>query len=73
VCSLCFPSASAHLVATIGHQIHGALGYSSEHRLGSATTRLWSWRDEYGTESDWQDALADLVLAADAWWPALTG
>lgn len=65
-------SASATVVATIGHQVHGAIGFSQEHRLGASTTRLWSWRDEFGDESFWQDDLADLVLAADAWWPALT-
>ncbi|QJY46071.1 acyl-CoA dehydrogenase family protein [Pseudonocardia broussonetiae] len=65
-------SASAAVVATVGHQVHGALGFSREHRLGASTTRLWSWRDEFGDESFWQDVLADLVLAADAWWPALT-
>jgi acyl-CoA dehydrogenase len=65
-------SASAHTVARIGHQIHGAIGYSREHRLGSATMRLWSWRDEFGAESEWQDTLADLVLGGEAWWPALS-
>ncbi|WP_433521416.1 acyl-CoA dehydrogenase family protein [Nocardia pseudovaccinii] len=64
-------SASASVVAALGHQIHGALGFSREHRLGKATTRLWSWRDEFGDESAWQDVLADLVLTAEAWWPAL--
>ncbi|MFV2178054.1 acyl-CoA dehydrogenase family protein [Actinomadura sp. LOL_016] len=65
-------SASAYTVATIGHQIHGAIGYSREHALGSATTRLLSWRDEFGSESHWQDELADMVLGSDSWWHALT-
>lgn len=65
-------SASATTVAALAHQIHGALGFTQEHRLGAATTRLWSWREEYGGEGVWQDALADLVLASEGWWPALT-
>jgi acyl-CoA dehydrogenase len=65
-------SARAQLVTSIGHQLHGAMGYSSEHRLGSATTRLWSWRDEFGNESMWQDRLADLALRHDSWWQAVT-
>ncbi|MGC7101790.1 acyl-CoA dehydrogenase family protein [Amycolatopsis lurida] len=65
-------SAGAHTVAAIGHQLHGALGYSREHHLGAVTTRLWSWREEFGNESHWQDQLADAVRA-DSWWPLITG
>ncbi|MDX3191685.1 acyl-CoA/acyl-ACP dehydrogenase [Streptomyces sp. MN03-5084-2B] len=64
-------SASAHAVASIGHQLHGALGYSREHHLGAATTRLWAWREEFGNESRWQDELA--VGGGDAWWSLVTG
>ncbi|HET6709799.1 acyl-CoA dehydrogenase family protein [Amycolatopsis sp.] len=64
-------SASAHVVAAIGHQLHGALGYAQEHRLGAATTRLWAWREEFGNESRWQDELA--VGGGDAWWSLVTG
>ncbi|MFC4945876.1 acyl-CoA dehydrogenase family protein [Pseudonocardia sp. GCM10023141] len=65
-------SAAAATVAGLGHQIHGAFGYTLEHRLGRATTRLWSWRDDFGAESVWEDNLADLVLADQSWWAALT-
>lgn len=64
-------SASAHVVAAIGHQLYGALGYSREHHLGAATTRLWAWREEFGNESRWQDELA--VGGGDAWWSLVTG
>ena len=64
--SLCAGSVAAH-----GHQVLGALGFTLEHRLGSATTRLWSWRDDYGPETFWQDRLGELVLAADQWWPTV--
>jgi acyl-CoA dehydrogenase len=66
-------SAGAHVVAGVGHQLHGALGYSREHHLGRATTRLWSWREEFGNESYWQDRLAADVAASGAWWPLVTG
>ncbi|NJP95059.1 acyl-CoA dehydrogenase [Nonomuraea sp. FMUSA5-5] len=65
-------SAGARQVAAIGHQLHGALGYSSEHHLGAVTTRLWAWREEFGNESHWHDHLA-AALHDRAWWPLLTG
>lgn len=64
-------SASAQIVAEIG-QLHGAIGFTREHRLGTATTRLWSWRDEYGNESEWEDMLGDLILASDSWWATVS-
>lgn len=66
-------SASAQVIAAIGHQLHGALGYSREHHLGAATARLWSWREEFGNESYWQDQLAVAVRGAGDWWPLVTG
>ncbi|MEV4019714.1 acyl-CoA dehydrogenase family protein [Nonomuraea angiospora] len=65
-------SAGARQVAAIGHQLHGALGYSSEHHLGAVTTRLWAWREEFGNESHWHDRLA-AALHDRAWWPLLAG
>ncbi|QFZ20624.1 acyl-CoA dehydrogenase family protein [Saccharothrix syringae] len=66
-------SAGAHVVATIGHQLHGALGYSAEHHLGAATTRLWSWREEFGNEAHWQDRLAAAVAGQGSWWSTVSG
>lgn len=65
-------SAGARQAAAIGHQLHGALGYSGEHHLGAVTTRLWAWREEFGNESHWHDHLA-AALHDGAWWPLLTG
>ncbi len=61
--------------AEIGHQVHGAMGYTREHNLHYVTRRLWSWRDEFGNESHWQVRLGRMVAAkgADALWPTLTG
>ena len=38
----------------IAHQVHGAMGYTLEHSLNHRTRRLWAWRDEFGSEKDWQ-------------------
>ncbi|MFJ9173770.1 acyl-CoA dehydrogenase family protein [Streptomyces sp. NPDC102360] len=43
--------------AAIAHQVFGALGTTRECDLHLYTTRLWSWRDEFGGERSWADAL----------------
>jgi acyl-CoA dehydrogenase len=60
--------------AEIAHQVHGAIGFTHEHRLHHLTRRLWSWRDEFGVESDWSMALGRRVASegAEAFWPSLT-
>jgi alkylation response protein AidB-like acyl-CoA dehydrogenase len=60
--------------ADIAHQVHGAIGFTHEHRLHHLTRRLWSWRDEFGVESEWSIALGRRVAAegAEAFWPSLT-
>jgi acyl-CoA dehydrogenase len=63
----------ARTVAGIAHQLHGAIGFTREHRLATCTQRLWSWREEYGNEVVWQERLAALVDAADGdVWGVLT-
>ena len=44
---------AASVGAAIAHQTHGAIGFTREHMLHYLTKRLWSWRDEFGKESDW--------------------
>lgn len=65
---------AAGQVAAVGHQVHGAMGYTQEHRLHNSTRRLWSWRDEFGNEAYWQDYLGGLAAGwgRDGLWPALT-
>ena len=60
--------------AAIAHQVHGAIGFSSEHALHRFTQRLWAWRDDFGSESEWAVRLGKLVAAqgADALWPMLS-
>jgi len=62
-------------IARIAHQVHGALGFTREHDLRLATTRLWAWRDEDDAEPVWNEQLGDLALAAGAAgiWPLLVG
>ena len=36
------------IVAEQVHQVHGAMGFTHEHRLHHFTRRLWAWRDEWG-------------------------
>jgi alkylation response protein AidB-like acyl-CoA dehydrogenase len=65
---------AAGKVGEIAHQVHGAIGFTHEHSLHHLTRRLWSWRDEFGIESDWSIALGRVVAACgpDAVWPLLT-
>jgi hypothetical protein len=54
--------------------VHGAIGFTHEHSLRRLTRRLWSWRDEFGTESHRSRELGGGVMAAgaDALWPTIT-
>ncbi len=60
--------------AEIAHQVHGAMGFTYEHRLHQRTRRLWAWRDQYGTETYWQARFGRQLCAAgaDALWDILT-
>ena len=58
------------IVAEQVHQVHGAMGYTYEHRLHHFTRRLWAWRDEWGNEFYWQTKLGQhlAALGADKVW-----
>jgi acyl-CoA dehydrogenase len=66
--------AAVEVVARLAHQVHGAIGFTQEHKLHHLTKRLWSWRDEAGSELVWSRVLAQGLLAdgPDGLWPALT-
>lgn len=66
--------AAVEVVARLAHQVHGAIGFTQEHKLHHLTRRLWSWRDEAGSELAWSRVLGAGVLAdgPDGLWPALT-
>jgi acyl-CoA dehydrogenase len=65
---------AAGQAAAIAHQLHGAMGFTDEYSLHHLTRRLWAWRDEFGTESDWWIELGRDAGAAGpgALWPAVT-
>ena len=55
----------------IAHQVHGAMGFTAEHVLHRYTQRLFAWREDFGTESEWAVKLGLIVAAkgADELWP----
>ncbi len=60
--------------AAIAHQVHGAIGFTREHPLNHSTRRLWSWRDEFGSDAMWNRAVGELALGVGAsnLWAAIT-
>jgi acyl-CoA dehydrogenase len=65
---------AAGIAAAAAHQVHGAIGFTDEHALHHSTRRLWSWRDEFGTEASWAVRLGKLAsgLGADRIWALVT-
>ena len=57
--------------AAIAHQVHGAIGFTSEHILHRYTLRMLAWRDDFGNESHWAAALGNKIAArgVDDFWP----
>ena len=57
--------------AAIAHQVHGAIGFTSEHILHRYTLRALAWRDDFGHESYWAVELGKMVASrgADELWP----
>jgi acyl-CoA dehydrogenase len=72
-------SEAAGEVARIAHQVHGAIGFTREHDLRLLTTRLWAWRDEDGSEAEWNEFIGALSLdtvrrtGPDGLWTLITG
>jgi acyl-CoA dehydrogenase len=65
---------AAGISSQIAHQVLAAIGFTYEHTLHHNTRRLWSWRDEYGTERDWQQIVTELLmkLNKDDLWSLMT-
>jgi acyl-CoA dehydrogenase len=65
---------AASRLAAVAHQVHGAMGFTYEHTLHLATRRLWSWRSEFGSGSQWAAWLGSEVIqrGKEHLWPAIT-
>jgi acyl-CoA dehydrogenase len=65
---------AATVVSTRAHQVHGAIGMTKEHVLPDFTRRLWSWREEFGSELYWSHVIGASVLQSGAMslWPTIT-
>ncbi len=57
---------AATIAAKTAHQVHGAMGFTQEYELHFLTKRLWSWRDEFGSETLWGRKLGHAVCEAGA-------
>jgi acyl-CoA dehydrogenase len=65
---------AATRATAIAHQVHGAIGFTREHPLHFATRRLWAWREQFGSDAWWAQALGRAAIAGGgaAFWPSLT-
>jgi acyl-CoA dehydrogenase len=65
---------AASIGAAIAHQVHGAIGFTQEHRLNHRTRRLWSWRDEFGSEATWNRLVGEIAAktGGEPLWAAIT-
>ncbi|ANN15852.1 hypothetical protein SD37_09475 [Amycolatopsis orientalis] len=68
-------SHAAGVVAAATHQATGAMGMTKEYELGHLTLKLWSWRDECGSEAVWSRRLGERLVAggAEGYWPLIAG
>jgi acyl-CoA dehydrogenase len=67
-------SEAAGIGAGVAHAVHGAIGFTHEHALHLTTRRLWSWRSEFGSLTDWSQQLGRALCGAgsQALWPSVT-
>jgi acyl-CoA dehydrogenase len=65
---------AATLACEIAHQVHGAIGFTKEYALQLSTRRLWSWREEFGSDPEWAAKVGTYICrrGADELWPTLT-
>lgn len=65
---------AATMACEIAHQVHGAIGFTKEYALQLSTRRLWSWREEFGSDPEWAARVGQYACAngADGLWAMLT-
>ncbi|MFC9995488.1 acyl-CoA dehydrogenase family protein [Nocardia sp. NPDC127526] len=73
-CAKAQASASVAEITRIAHQLHGAIGFTELSQLHHATTRLWSWREDDGSEHRWARIVGQraLIAGADNFWRLIT-
>jgi acyl-CoA dehydrogenase len=66
---------AASVVVRNGHQVHGAIGTTREHRLHEFTRPALAWRGEFGTVAHWDEVVTDAASRAGAagLWSLVTG
>ena len=67
-------SDAASQATSIGHSVHGAIGFTQEYSLHLLTRRLWAWRSEFGSSTYWSKLLGEAVCnaGAEGFWPLIT-
>ncbi|MGR8947539.1 MAG: acyl-CoA dehydrogenase family protein [Gammaproteobacteria bacterium] len=70
----CRASDAVEPLTKIGHQVHGAIGFTYEYGLHFLTRRLWSWRAEFGGSGEWAKYLGEVAVASggDGIWGVIT-
>ncbi|MCH9669614.1 MAG: acyl-CoA dehydrogenase [Actinomycetia bacterium] len=62
-------SCAGHATSVVvrnAHQVHGAIGTTSEHRLHEFTRAALAWRSEFGSVQYWDARVTDMALQAGA-------
>ncbi len=57
----CRASDAVEPITRIGHQVHGAIGFTYEYGLHFLTRRLWAWRAEFGGSGEWAEYLGHIA------------
>lgn len=70
----CRAGDAVEAITRIGHQVHGAIGFTYEYGLHFLTRRLWSWRAEFGGSGEWAEYLGRVAVAegGDNIWAYIT-
>jgi acyl-CoA dehydrogenase len=65
---------AATAIATLAHQLHGAMGMTKEYPLHHYSRRLWAWRDAETSERAWTAVIGGAATAGgeEAVWERLT-
>jgi acyl-CoA dehydrogenase len=74
-CAKVVAGEGAQVTAATVHQVFAAIGITEDHELHHTTRRLWSWRDEGGSERAWAAEIGRAALARGGanLWPDITG